>query len=145
MATLEKIRSKGLLLLIVVGLALVVFIVGDLVNSGSTYFQENNANVAVINGNKVKIRDYAEKMDQFNDVVKLQYGNNINDEMNEQIRQMVWESTVTEKVIGDDCENIGMTVTKNELADMLVGNNIKIGRAHVCSSHSTRSRMPSSA
>ena len=29
MATLEKIRSKGLLLLIVVGLALVVFIVGD--------------------------------------------------------------------------------------------------------------------
>ena len=124
MATLEKIRSKGLLLLIVVGLALVVFIVGDLVNSGSTYFQENSANVAVINGDKVKIRDYAEKMDQFNDVVKLQYGNNINDEMTEQIRQMVWESTVTEKVIGDECENIGMMITKNELADMLVGNNI---------------------
>ena len=102
MATLEKIRSKGLLLLIVVGLALVVFIVGDLVNSGSTYFQENSANVAVINGDKVKIRDYAEKMDQFNDVVKLQYGNNINDEMTEQIRQMVWESTVTEKVFGDE-------------------------------------------
>ena len=124
MATLEKIRSKGLLLLIVVGLALVVFIVGDLVNSGSTYFQENSANVAVINGDKVKIRDYAEKMDQFNDVVKLQYGNNINDEMTEQIRQMVWESTVTEKVIGDECKNIGMMITKNELADMLVGNNI---------------------
>ena len=124
MATLEKIRSKGLLLLIVVGLALVVFIVGDLVNSGSTYFQENSANVAVINGDKVKIRDYAEKMDQFNDVVKLQYGNNINDEMTEQIRQMVWESTVTEKVMGDECENIGMMITKNELADMLVGNNI---------------------
>ena len=124
MATLEKIRSKGLLLLIVVGLALVVFIVGDLVNSGSTYFQENSANVAVINGDKVKIRDYAEKMEQFNDVVKLQYGNNINDEMMEQIRQMVWESTVTEKVVGDDCAEIGMMVTKNELADMLVGNNI---------------------
>ena len=124
MATLEKIRSKGLLLLIVVGLALVVFIVGDLVNSGSTYFQENGANVAVINGDKVKIRDYAEKMEQFNDVVKLQYGNNINDEMMEKIRQMVWESTVTEKVVGDDCAEIGMMVTKNELADMLVGNNI---------------------
>ena len=124
MATLEKIRSKGLLLLIVVGLALVVFIVGDLVNSGSTYFQENSANVAVINGDKVKIRDYAEKMEQFNDVVKMQYGSNINDEMMEQIRQMVWESTVTEKVVGDDCAEIGMMVTKNELADMLVGNNI---------------------
>ena len=124
MATLEKIRSKGLLLLIVVGVALVVFIVGDLVNSGSTYFQENSANVAVINGDKVKIRDYAEKMEQFNDVVKLQYGNNINDEMMEQIRQMVWEGTVTEKVIGDDCAEIGMIVTTNELADMIVGSNI---------------------
>jgi peptidyl-prolyl cis-trans isomerase D len=44
--------------------------------------------------------------------------------MTEQIRQMVWESTVVEKVIGDECENIGMMITKNELADMLVGNNI---------------------
>jgi peptidyl-prolyl cis-trans isomerase D len=44
--------------------------------------------------------------------------------MMEQIRQMVWESTVTEKVVGDDCAEIGMMVTKNELADMLVGNNI---------------------
>ncbi len=124
MATLEKIRSKGILLLVIVGLALVVFIVGDLVNSGSTYFQENSANVAVINGEKIKIRDYSEKMDRFNDVVKLQYGNNINDEMTEQIRQMVWESTVTEKVINDDCAEIGMTITKNELTNMIIGNNI---------------------
>lgn len=103
---------------------MVIFIVGDLVNSGSSYFNETSANVAVINGDKVKIRNYAEKIEQFNDVVRLEYGSNINDEMSEQIRQMVWNSTVNEKIIGDECEKAGMTVTSTELADMLVGNNI---------------------
>lgn len=124
MATLEKIRSKGILLLIVVGAALVIFIIGDLVNSGSSYFNESNANVAEINGDKVKIRDYAMRIEQFNDVVRLEYGSNINDEMSEQIRQMVWNSTVNEKIIGDECEKAGMMITTNELADMLIGTHI---------------------
>ena len=48
MATLEKIRSKGVLLLIVVGAALLIFIIGDFVNSGSTYFNQMKANVAKV-------------------------------------------------------------------------------------------------
>lgn len=124
MATLEKIRSKGILLLIVVGAAMVLFIVGDFVNSGSSYFNESHANVAEINGDNVKIRDYAMRIEQFNDVVRLEYGSNINDEMSEQIRQMVWNSTVNEKIIGDECEKAGMIITTDELADMLVGNHI---------------------
>ena len=59
MATLEKIRSKGVLLLIVVGAALLIFIIGDFVNSGSTYFNQLKANVAKVNGDKIKIEDYS--------------------------------------------------------------------------------------
>lgn len=124
MATLEKIRSKGVLLLIVVGAAMVIFIVGDFVNSGSTLIQESNANVAIINGEKVKINDYSQTLEQFNTVVEMEYGSNINSDMSEQIRNMVWESTLRENVITSECEEIGMTVTTNELSDMLVGNNI---------------------
>ncbi len=40
MATLEKIRSKAGLLVLVVGLALFAFIIGDFLNSGSTYFKD---------------------------------------------------------------------------------------------------------
>ena len=39
MATLEKIRSKAGLLVLVVGVALFAFIIGDFLNSGSTYFR----------------------------------------------------------------------------------------------------------
>ena len=124
MATLEKIRSKGVLLLIVVGAALLIFIIGDFVNSGSTYFNQLKANVAKVNGDKIKIEDYDPKIKEFSEVVKLEYGTNINEDISEQIREMVWNNTINEKVLSDECENIGMTITKDELEDMILGNHI---------------------
>ncbi len=38
MATLQKIRDKGALLVIVIGVALLAFVLGDLFTSGSTFF-----------------------------------------------------------------------------------------------------------
>ena len=119
MATLEKIRSKGVLLLIVVGAALLIFIIGDFVNSGSTYFNQMKANVAKVNGDKIKITDYDPKINELSEVIKLEYGTNINEDISEQIREMVWNNTINEKVLSDECENIGMTITKDELEDML--------------------------
>ena len=46
MATLEKIRSKAGLLVLVVGLALFAFIIGDFLNSGSTYFRQSQERIA---------------------------------------------------------------------------------------------------
>ena len=48
MATLEKIRSKAGLLVLVVGLALFAFIIGDFLNSGSTYFRQSQERIAKI-------------------------------------------------------------------------------------------------
>lgn len=124
MAVLEKIRSKGILLLIVIGGAMLLFIVSDFINSGSSFFQEQGANVAKINGNKVKVQDFSDRIEQLNDVVRIEYGNNVTDEMLEQVRSMAWESTVTEKIVGDECEELGITVTKDELSDILFGQHI---------------------
>lgn len=111
-------------MLIIIGGAMLLFIISDFINSGSGFFQQMKANVAEINGDKIKVDDYQRKMDQLNDVVKMEYGNQTNDEMNEQIQQMVWESTITEKVIADECDKLGMMVTKDELKDLLIGQHI---------------------
>lgn len=125
MATLEKIRSQGVLLMVVVGLALLAFIVGDFLNSGSTYFHESKANVAEINGKRVKVVDYMAAIDQLTEVYKIEFGeSNMNEEMTEQIRQSVWESTVREKLLDAETKAIGMEVTKQELYDLILGNNI---------------------
>lgn len=124
MAVLEKIRSKGVLLLIVIGGAMLLFIISDFINSGSSFFQEQGANVAKVNGNKIKIQDFSDRIEQLNDVVKIEYGNNVTDEMLEQVRSMAWESTITEKLVGDECEELGIIVTKDELSDILFGQHI---------------------
>lgn len=53
MATLEKIRSKAGLLVLVVGVALFAFIIGDFLNSGSTYFRQSQEKVAEVDMEKL--------------------------------------------------------------------------------------------
>jgi hypothetical protein len=68
MATLEKIRSKGVFLLIVVGLAMFAFIIGDFLNSSKTFFGEQKQKVGVIDGETVKYADFMNAVEQLSTV-----------------------------------------------------------------------------
>ena len=74
MATLEKIRSKAGLLVAVVGLALFAFIIGDFLNSGSTYFRQTQEKIAEIDGHAIQIQDYQQRIDEMTEVYKIQSG-----------------------------------------------------------------------
>ena len=58
MATLQKIRGKAGLLVGVIGVALLAFIVGDLLNSGHTFFNMNRNKIAVVNGKKITPEEF---------------------------------------------------------------------------------------
>ncbi len=125
MATLEKIRSKGVFLLVIVGLALLAFLLGDFLNSGSTFFNQRKNKVAVVNGENIKIEDFMAAIDQFTNVYKIEIGeSNMNEETTEQIRQQVWENTIRKEILTAEAENIGMTITNKELYEFVLGNNI---------------------
>ena len=125
MATLEKIRSKGVLLVVVVGLALLAFIVGDFLKEGSTYFNKSKETVAKIVGEDINIKDYSAAIDQMTEVYKIETGKSeLNEEMMTQLRQSVWESLVTEKILNAEAKKLGLAVSKDELSDRLIGNNI---------------------
>ena len=74
MATLEKIRGHAPLLVIVVGLALLRFIVQDFLNSGSTYFRHSQNQVVTVDGILVDYQDYQQRIEEMTEVYKLQYG-----------------------------------------------------------------------
>jgi len=125
MATLEKIRSKGVLLVVVVGLALLAFIVGDFLKEGSTYFNKSKETVAKIVGEDINIKEYSAAIDQMTEVYKIETGKSeLNEEMMTQLRQSVWESLVTEKILNAEAKKLGLAVSKDELSDRLIGNNI---------------------
>ncbi len=125
MATLDKIRKQSVLLLVVVGLALLAFIVGDLVNSSAAFFSESSANVAEINGKNVKIRSYMEAIDQMTEVYKMEIGEAaIDDKITDQIHQSVWDMTVRDNILIRETKAINMTVSEAELYDLIMGKNI---------------------
>jgi peptidyl-prolyl cis-trans isomerase D len=125
MATLEKIRSKAGLLVIVVGLALFAFIIGDFLNSGSTYFKQHQEKIADINGRTINIQNYQEWVEEMTNVYKMQTGTtNLQEEYLVQIRQSVFDNMVHEIVLTEELNKIGMTVGREELFDMVQGENI---------------------
>ena len=69
MATLEKIRSKAGLLVLVVGVALFAFIIGDFLNSGSTYFRQSQETVAEVDGEVIKIQEFQDRVDEMTEMV----------------------------------------------------------------------------
>jgi peptidyl-prolyl cis-trans isomerase D len=125
MATLEKIRSKAGLLIGVVGLALFAFVIGDFLNSGSTYFRQSQEKIAEVDGETVKIHDYQELVDEMTEMYKTQTGtSSLPEETMTQIRQMVFDGLVQDIVLGEATEKIGMTITPEEIFDMVQGENI---------------------
>lgn len=125
MATLEKIRSKAGLLVLVVGIALFAFIIGDFLNSGSTYFRQSQEQIAEVNGEVINIQDYQARIDEMTEMYKMQTGQtSLPDEYMAQIRQSVFDTMVQDIVLGEASEEIGMEVSPEELFDMVQGENI---------------------
>jgi peptidyl-prolyl cis-trans isomerase D len=125
MATLEKIRSKGVLLIVVVGVALLSFIIGDFLTNGSSVRNKSRETVAEINGEKINIAEYQELLDQITVFQKYESRQeNVDEQTMQQMRAYVWDQLVREKLLLEEAEKMGLTITPEELSDRLIGNNI---------------------
>lgn len=125
MATLQSIRNKGVLLAVIIGLALLAFVIGDFLNSGSTLFHQAKRNVAEVAGEKIDIEAYQQAIDQMTTVYKIEYGRtDFNENELAQMRTQVWESLINDKILAAEAAKMGLTVSKEELTDRLIGNNI---------------------
>ena len=125
MATLEKIRNQAGLLVVVVGLALFAFIIGDFLNSGSTYLRQSYDQVATVNGTVINYQEYYNRIEELSQIYRMQLNtNNLNDDQLVQVRQSVYDAMVHEVVFNEVLDQLGITVTPEELFDMVQGENI---------------------
>ncbi len=108
MATLQKIRNQAGLLIVVIGVALLAFIIGDFLNSGSTFLQMNKNNVAKVNGDAISPEEFQSKLGA---------------ETTDADRNRIFTEMVMTKAMSDCAENIGITVSEEELNDLITGDN----------------------
>lgn len=124
MAALQKIRSKGVLLVSILGLALFAFIAEEFFRSIETTSASERSQVGEVYGEKLSIQDFQNMVDEQSDVVKLQMrmqgqDGNLTDDQTEQIREQVWQQFVQNKVIEHECEGLGIYVTDGEVQEAL--------------------------
>ena len=118
MATLEKIRSKSVLLLIIVGAALLAFIIGDFFTSGRTLFGTGTT-IAKVGDQKVDIHEFQNRVQQASQQAQ-QSGQRID---NAVLQQQVLDAMIAEKLFNQEIADLGITVTDAELTEMMVGKN----------------------
>lgn len=124
MTTLQRIRNHGALLIAVVGIAMLAFILGDFLNSGSSFFHRSRENVAVIEGNEIHYTEYEAANEQLTEVYKLETGrSDFDEEMTNQLRNQVWSMLVMDYAMRAQAEKIGMDITADELKELCVGEN----------------------
>ena len=120
MAVLGKIRHRGKLLVSVIGVALFAFIAEEAVRSCETSKNSERQQIGAVLGEKISYDEFQKLVDEFSDVIKLTQGkdNFTEDELN-QVRDQVWNTFVQTKLIEDDAKKLGLTVTDDEIRDIL--------------------------
>jgi peptidyl-prolyl cis-trans isomerase D len=124
MAVISKIRGRSGLLIGIIGFSLIAFLLGDLFSGNSGMFTGDNTSVAVISGKKINVRDFEEKVQAAITNYKLSsQTENIDQATTEQLREQTWNQLVTDEVMGSQYSKLGITVSPEELLDMVKGKN----------------------
>ncbi|MBQ6192430.1 MAG: SurA N-terminal domain-containing protein [Bacteroidaceae bacterium] len=120
MATLQKIRNRGKILIFTVGLALFAFIAEEFVRSLSYTQTERHQRVGKIDGEKINVQEFNAQVEEYTDVVKFTQGvNTLSDDQLSMFRDQVWQTLVNDKIMQRECDKLGITVTDAEMQDII--------------------------
>ena len=120
MAALGKIRSKGITLIVIIGLGLFAFIAEEAFRSCNGIKGEARQQVGEVLGEKINVQDFQKLVDEYQDAIKftMQRDNLSETELN-QVKDQVWQQMITNRVIEADAQKVGITVTEKELQNVL--------------------------
>ena len=109
MATLERIRRRSGLLIVVIGLAMAAFILTDLLGSGNSIFNDYTS-IGKVDGVKIDREEFARRIEELT-ASNPQYASF----SQKQLADFVWNNILRERILGEQCDMLGMHITSEEL------------------------------
>lgn len=122
MATLERIRQRSGLLIIVIGLAMLAFILTDLLGSGNSLLRGEQLVVGKVNGKSINVNEFRLKMDERIKAIQAQNPQQARFITNKQTADAVWDEVLQEEIMGKQYQKLGFTVTSDELLERIKQN-----------------------
>ena len=118
MVRLENIRNRSGLLLVVIGIAMLAFILTDLMSSSNGAVSTDFV-IGEVGDEEIDYQAFEQRVQQ---ALKEQRASNpsVNED---QVRNSVWSQIVRETILSNQYNNLGLEVSPSELFDMVQGDN----------------------
>lgn len=122
MATLERIRQRSGLLLIVIGLAMLAFILTDLFSSGNSMFRNDANIVGEIDGKKVDYREFTARIEERIALLQNQNPQQAANLSRTVVANQIWTEYQEQYLLTDNFDDLGIEVTSKELMERIIAN-----------------------
>ncbi len=120
MAAIGNIRKHYGLLVVIVGIALLAFVLGDLFKSTNS---RQTTNVATVGSEKITYQDYSNLVNMNLENVKAQNGGSLSTEDNYSVHANTLEQMIRDIIMKNEYKDLGLVVSGEELYDQFLGEN----------------------
>lgn len=120
MAAIQKIRSYGVVLICIVGIALFAFIAEELVRAVSNSRNMDRQIIGEIYGENINYEQFNKLYEEYENTIKMSNGGqSLDEEQSTRLRDQVWQEYVTQKLIEHEAQELGLKVTDAELKQII--------------------------
>ena len=120
MAAIGNIRKHYGVLVAIVGLALLAFVLGDLLKSTNS---RRTTNVATVGNEKITYQDYSNMVNMNLENTKANNGGSLTTEQNYSVHANTLEQMIREILMKNEYKDLGIVVSSDELFDQFLGEN----------------------
>ncbi len=125
MALITKIREKSGIAAGAIAVSLVLFLVGsDIFQGRSRFFGGSSDEVGEIAGESIKYQDFQKKVEEASQAYSAQTGRGPSEQELSMMREQVWNEYLLNYAYGKEYAALGLSVSPEELVDMVQGENI---------------------
>ena len=134
MLSIQNLRNRaGLLITIVIGLALLAFVLGDIMNPKKSSLFSKDDIILAVNGDKISANVYFDIQKQMESNYQSN-GQTIDENTRNMIASQSWDQLLRQVLLQQEYKKLGLGIdveahgivgiTPEELRDLIVGNNI---------------------
>src|ERR1019366_230785 len=124
MAVIGKIRQRSGLLIFIIGASIVGFLIMDATNSQSSVLKGRKDAVGKVNGQKISNNDFNKKYEEnIKSMEDQMRGQPVGDAQRNMLRNQTWNQMVNDIIFNNIYEKLGLTVTADELNELVTGEN----------------------
>ena len=117
MAAIGTIRKQSGLLIVLIGMAMLLFLLGDLFSGGPNIFTQQEQVVGTIAGDEISMQDYEL---QVQEAIEAQFGvEGATEQAKQSIRERIWEGMIRERVLETQLNQLGLSVSADEILDQV--------------------------